>query len=97
MKGLWFRTEKTFPKETPVRIHLYLAGTQDIQSLNLRGYVVRIEADGMGIQFEEIDSDSVEHLQRLLMYNTSEIEKIHQEFEEHLGLKRYNKTSATDS
>ncbi len=88
MKGLWFRTEKTFPKNTPVRIHLYLTGTSEKKSLCIRGYVVRIEADGMGIEFEEIDSDSVEHLQRLLMYNAMEVDKIHEEINGHLGLKK---------
>ncbi|HOK09731.1 MAG TPA: PilZ domain-containing protein [Candidatus Hydrogenedens sp.] len=73
MKGLWFRTEKTFPKNTPVRIHLFLTGTQDKQALNIKGTVVRIEADGMGIKFEEVDSDSAEHLQHLLIYNSSEV------------------------
>ncbi|HOQ32713.1 MAG TPA: PilZ domain-containing protein [Candidatus Hydrogenedens sp.] len=92
MKGLWFRTEKTFPKDTPVRVHLYLSGTMEKESLDIRGFVVRIEADGMGIRFEEIDSDSVEHLQRLLMYNAIEIDKIHQEFDEHLGLKKHDKS-----
>ncbi len=96
MKGLWFRTERTFPKDTPVRIHLYLSGTQDKESLDIRGSVVRIESDGMGICFEEIDSDSVEHLQRLLMYNAIEIDKMHQEFEEHLGLKKHNKSMTID-
>lgn len=96
MKGLWFRTERTFPKDTPVKIHLYLSGTQDKESLDIRGSVVRIEADGMGIRFEEIDSDSVEHLQRLLMYNAIEIDKMHQEFEEHLGLRKHNKPLTID-
>lgn len=97
MKGLWFRTEKTFPKDTPVRIHLYLTGTKEKEALDIRGHVVRIEANGMGICFEEIDADSVEHLQRLLMYNAEEIDKIHQEFEEHLGLKKYNKPLTTET
>ncbi len=96
MKGLWFRTEKTFPKDTPIRIHLYLSGTQETESLTIRGSVVRIEADGMGIQFEAIDSDSIEHLQRLLMYNAIEIDKMHQEFEKHLGLKKHNKSMIID-
>lgn len=90
MKGLWFRTEKTFPKNTPVKVHLYLSGTHGEESLYLRGHVVRIEADGMAIKFEEIDADSVEHLKRLLMYNTSEADKMYEEFDEHLGLKKIN-------
>ncbi|HOV31761.1 MAG TPA: PilZ domain-containing protein [Candidatus Hydrogenedens sp.] len=72
MKGLWFRTEKTFPKNTPVKVHLYLTGTSEKKSLCICGCVVRIESDGMAIVFEEIDADIVKQLKRLLEYNTTE-------------------------
>ncbi|HOV34355.1 MAG TPA: PilZ domain-containing protein [Candidatus Hydrogenedens sp.] len=90
MKGLWFRTEKTFPKNTPVKVYLYLIGTSEKKPLCICGHVVRIEADGMGIEFEEIDADSVEHLKRLLIYNATEADNIHKEFDKHLGLKKIN-------
>lgn len=90
LKGLFFRTEKTFPLDTLVKVHLYLTGTEGKESLDLKGTVVRIEATGMAIQFTEVDSDSLEHLRRLLIYNSKneEVEKVHQELDEHIGIQK---------
>ncbi len=92
MSGLLLRTERGLPIGTEVKIHLFLrSGGDRCDSLNLMGTVVRIDERGVAIQFNEMDSESFEHLKRLLTYNIEkdkDAEKLNEEFETHLGIRR---------
>jgi len=92
MSGLLFTTERGLPIGTEVKIHLFLHGDeQKYNTLNLRGVVVRVDERGVAIKFNEMDSDSVEHLKRLLTYNIGkdkELERLDDEFDKHLGIKK---------
>ncbi len=92
LNGLLFRTERGLPIGTEVKIHLFLhseEGKSDV--LNLKGTIVRIGERGVAVKFNEMDSDSLEHLKRLLTYNLEkeqESEKLHEEFGAHIGIKK---------
>lgn len=94
MSGLLLRTERGLPIGTEVKIHLFLrSGAERADSLNLMGTVVRIDEKGVAIQFDEMDCEAFEHLKRLLTYNIEkdrDAEKLSEEFDAHLGIRRRN-------
>ena len=53
-------------------ISLHLSGTSDDISLNMEGTVVRLEEDGIGIHFTEMDLDSYTHLRNIIYYNSDD-------------------------
>jgi hypothetical protein len=52
------------------------------------GRIARIEKDGLGIQFMEVDSESYQHLRRVSLLNSADVQQAEREIEDHLGLKR---------
>lgn len=54
-----------------------------------RGTVVRVLAGGCAIRFDELDGvESYEHLRRLVLYNSARPDRVQDEIDSHLGLKR---------
>jgi hypothetical protein len=51
---------------------LHLSGTREDISLTMQGEVVRLEEDGVGIHFTEIDLDSYTHLRNIIYYNSDD-------------------------
>ncbi len=56
----------------PCDIILHLTGTRDDISLTMQGEVVRLEEEGIGIRFVEIDLDSYTHLRNIIYYNADD-------------------------
>ena len=52
------------------RASLRLIGSTSDLTLKMKGEVVRIEANGMGLHFFETDLDSFYHLKNILYYNS---------------------------
>lgn len=50
------------------------------------GRVVRVNAEGVGIQFTRIDPENLFHLQNIIKYNAEDPDKIEQEIDSHPGL-----------
>lgn len=53
-------------------ITLHLSGTREDLSLTMQGEVVRLEENGLGIHFTEIDLDSYTHLRNIVYYNSAD-------------------------
>ncbi len=53
-------------------IALHLSGTSHDISLTMLGEVVRLEDNGIGIRFTEIDLDSYTHLRNIIYYNSAD-------------------------
>ena len=51
-------------------VELHLAGSSSDLVLRMQGEVVRVEKDGLGIKFSEIDLDSFYHLKNIIYYNS---------------------------
>jgi hypothetical protein len=53
MKGLFVHTRKTLPIGAPCQVKLMLEGSQEEQSIDVCGRVVRVTNIGMGVEFYE--------------------------------------------
>ncbi len=61
-------------------IVLCLTGTSSNLCLQMQGEVARVEADGLGLHFREIDLDSFYHLKNILYYNSENPDQLDDEF-----------------
>ena len=60
-------------------VSLALSGTTSELRLEMKGKVVRVTAEGIGIQFTEIDLDSFYHLKNIVYYNAEDPDQIETE------------------
>ena len=63
---------------------LHLAGATSDTILRIKGEVVRIEENGIGLKFFEIDLDSFYHLKNILYYNSGDPDMLEEEFQKQL-------------
>jgi hypothetical protein len=72
---------------TACQVTLILAA--DGPRIRANGRVVRAGDTGLGVSFDElIGVESLEHLRNLIRYNGSDVSRIEEEFDSHLGLRR---------
>ncbi|NOX24720.1 MAG: PilZ domain-containing protein [Deltaproteobacteria bacterium] len=57
-------------------ISLALSGSSSRLVLNMRGEIVRVDEDGIGLHFIDIDLDSFYHLKNILYYNADDPDKV---------------------
>ncbi len=87
LKGILFATERALPKGTVVRVAMVLEiGGQELR-IETEGAVARVGEGAVAIEFTQIDSESVEHLRKLVLYNAPDTEQVEKEFAEHVGLR----------
>ncbi|NOX34433.1 MAG: PilZ domain-containing protein [Deltaproteobacteria bacterium] len=70
LKGIFISTDKKFPSGTKCSIKVCLTGTIDKIELLMKGTVVRITDNGMGIVFDSMDVDTYSHLKNIVHYNS---------------------------
>jgi hypothetical protein len=70
LKGIFVITEKKFSSGTKCTITVYLTGTIDKIELLMKGTIVRVTDNGMGIGFDSMDVDTYSHLKNIVQYNT---------------------------
>jgi hypothetical protein len=61
LKGLFVRTEKQLPLDEEVIVTLMFSGSSANLSLRLVAKVVRVSDDGIGLNFDKVSIDSLEH------------------------------------
>ncbi len=90
MKGLFLDCDKQLPVGTDCNVALFLGGPNGQPCIKARSNIVRVEDDGVGIEFTEIlGAESFNHLRNPVLHNSStETERVEQELKDHLGLKR---------
>jgi len=89
MNGMFFPTLESLPVGRQCRVVLYLAEAENPVKIQLKARVVRVEDDGIAIEFTEIQGqESYEHLRNLVLYNSSDPDRIEREFQAHVGLRR---------
>lgn len=89
MSGLRVASNEAPPPEgTPCEIEIVLAETPSSVIIEARGTIVRSEAGTLAVHFNEVDIDSYEHLQLLILNNAQDPERAEQEFREHWGIRK---------
>ena len=88
MNGIRVATSEAAPAEgTLCEIEIVLAEATAPAIIEARGTIVRSAAGTLAVHFTEIDIDSYDHLQQLILNNTSDPERAEQEFRAHRGIK----------
>ena len=82
LNGIFLKTPEKLRVNRVVKIELLFTGTSSQLSILLNGRIIRHENIGMAIQFKDIDLDAFFHLENLIKYNTDEIDKVRQEFQQ---------------
>jgi hypothetical protein len=89
MNGLRIATSETVPPEgTLCEIEIVLAESPAPVIIEARGTIVRSAAGTLAVHFSEIDIDSYEHLQQLILNNSKDPERAEQEFSTHWGIRK---------
>lgn len=88
MKGLFMKGVTDLSVGTECEVHLILDGQNPPVDINVKGRVQRITEEGIALVFTEVGLEAYEHLHNLVLLNTDDTEKVEQEFNTHLGLKK---------
>ena len=84
LAGIFLKTPEKLALKRVVKIELLFTGTSSQISILLDGKISRHENIGMGIEFKNMDIDAFYHLRNLISYNTDQMEKLKEEFENFL-------------
>lgn len=68
-----------------VEVFLYLSGSTSQLTVEAKGKVLRSDDRGIAVQFDEIDLDSFIHLRNIVALNEGDMDRIMQEFYQHLN------------
>jgi hypothetical protein len=86
MGGFYVQTHKQLSAGTECEVSLLLGdGEIEIQAL---GLVVRVDSNGLAIQFIKIlGLESYTHLQNLVRYNATDLDAVENEIHSHAGIR----------
>ncbi len=70
LKGIFIRTETRFSSGTKCLVKVCLTGGINKIELVMKGTVVRVSDNGMGIVFDSMDVDTYSHLKNIIHYNS---------------------------
>ncbi|MFZ5764979.1 MAG: PilZ domain-containing protein [Thermodesulfobacteriota bacterium] len=65
----------------PCQVRLFLSGTSSEVLLSMQGRIMRIEDDGAGLRFDELDLDTFTHLKNIVYYNADDPDQLKPEEE----------------
>jgi hypothetical protein len=69
LKGMFINTDEHIALNTKCDIEIYLTGMTEEFTLNMHGTVIRLENNGIAVEFTTMDLDSYTHLKNILRYN----------------------------
>ena len=73
MKGLFVQTTEKPAVKTPIDITIRLSGSSTNLSIQIKGEVIRVEDDGIAMEFKEMELDSFIHLRNIVFYADKEL------------------------
>ena len=86
--GVYVSCEGEAPEGTECHVEIALSEDPAGPVIKGHGRVVRVEADGLAINFTEIiGEDSFVHLRNLVLYNAKQIDSVEAKFSKHAGIK----------
>ncbi|MBU0674219.1 MAG: PilZ domain-containing protein [Proteobacteria bacterium] len=68
------------PRGEVCDVVLNLTGATSDVRLRMKGEIMRVESNGVGLKFVEIDLDSFYHLKNILYYNSGDPDRLEEEF-----------------
>lgn len=87
IKGVLVKA-KELKKDDPCRVVINLSGGPEAIKLDIEGKVVRLSEDGEAvILFKEMELETFEHLQNIIVSNDGDPDKIHKELLDHIKAK----------
>lgn len=88
LSGIFVVCPTPFPVGSTVSVVLLLGASLEEAHIAARGEVVRHEAGGMAIRFDELEGlESYDHLRNLVLLNSRDPERVERELESHVGLR----------
>lgn len=88
MKGISLQADHILPVKTRCTVSIILGDGDMGINIEVRGRIKRSSGSDMAIEFMEIDLDSYEYLQNLVMHNSHSFhDEVEEEIHNHLGLK----------
>ena len=82
VKGLFVRGITDRRQGEKCKISLQLSGSSSELILNMKGVIVRVTPEGVGIHFEEINFDSFYHLKNIVYYNSEDPDSLTENYVE---------------
>lgn len=88
VKGLAVDTDQRIEAGTTCGLTLFLDGGLGSVELQAEAVVVRSDDRGLALELGAVQLDSLEHLRKLVLYNSANPTTIEREFDRHQGLLR---------
>jgi hypothetical protein len=95
LKGIFVACDTSRLDEMDVgrdcRITIFL-GEREGEGLRIEanGAILRVEESGVGIEFSDMEKDSFDHLHNLVLFNTTNPQRVEMEFQSHAGVKGWS-------
>ena len=86
--GVYVQGDCALSLNTPCSVRIRLNDQIDGPCVQATGQVVRVEPDGVAVEFTAVPLGALEHLRNLVLYNASDPTEIEKEFSSHIGLRR---------
>ena len=84
--GCLLPVNEVFEPGTPCRLKISLGITEEEPVLRVEGVVARHDQGNVAIKFNKIDPDSLNHLQKIAIYNADDPDRVEQEIRNHPGI-----------
>ena len=84
LRGLYVLGVKGYGVGEICDVCLFLSGAGQEQKLCMKGEVARVDSEGVGIHFSEIDIDTFSHLKNIVYYNADDPDQLEANIPEEL-------------
>lgn len=81
LNGMFVNSDRMLPVGHTCHVTLMFEGGVGKFRVATNGRVVRVDEDGIAIEFEEVEMEGGEHLRKLLLCNADEPERMREEME----------------
>jgi hypothetical protein len=88
MSGICLCTSEAIPPaETPCQVTIILGKSEEPVIIEAKGKTIRSQAGSLAVEFSELELDSYQHLQQLIINNADDPLRAEQEFHAHWGIR----------
>jgi hypothetical protein len=81
LNGMFVNSDRMLPVGHDCHVTLVLEGGVGKFHVATDGRVVRVDEDGIAIEFSEVEIEGADHLRKLLLCNADEPERVREELE----------------
>ena len=72
LMGIYLVPEKMLPLQSLCRLQISIQGDSSCMDFTIRGKVCRVDEQGMGIAFVDMEKDTFVHIKNLIMLHTAD-------------------------